>query len=257
MPHGHLMTLLIAPPRGHAAWPFPSRAILPRAPCQEVAATLAKAWKSPLRLYLTGRLAAELGDARFDERRLPGRQGRRAFAYLALERTRPVPIDELADAVWRTSTPAAAWETALSAIVSKLRSCLRAVDSRCAVTTAAGCYQLALPAEAWVDVEASASPRWRARTASILSPPSSRARSSSSSRSARPAGRSSCAPTRARAIARRRCAPTRTARSCSPTSWVHHPRPRPTRSRRRCDGRADSSVDARVRRRTTKRRSRA
>src|SRR5262245_30080623 len=34
---------------------------------------LAKAWKSPLRLYLTGRLAAELGDARFDERRLPGR----------------------------------------------------------------------------------------------------------------------------------------------------------------------------------------
>ena len=43
---------------------------------------MAKAWKSPLRLYLTGRLAAELGDARFDERRLPGRQGRRAFVYL-------------------------------------------------------------------------------------------------------------------------------------------------------------------------------
>jgi DNA-binding SARP family transcriptional activator len=114
---------------------------------------LAKAWKTPLRLYLTGRLAAELGDARFDERRLPGRQGRRAFAYLALERTRPVPIDELADAVWSTSTPAGAWETALSAIVSKLRASLRAVDSRCTVTTAAGCYQLALPPDAWVDVE--------------------------------------------------------------------------------------------------------
>ena len=115
---------------------------------------MAKAWKPPLRLYLTGRLAAELGDARFDERRLPGRQGRRALAYLALERTRPVPIDELADAVWGTATPAGAWETALSAIVSKLRASLRDVDARCAVTTAAGCYQLVLPTGAWVDVEA-------------------------------------------------------------------------------------------------------
>lgn len=107
-----------------------------------------------LRLYLTGRLAAEVGNRRFDERRLPGRQGRRAFAYLALERTRPVPIDELADAVWGTATPAGAWETALSAIVSKLRASLRGLDERCAVTTAAGCYQLALPLGAWVDVEA-------------------------------------------------------------------------------------------------------
>jgi DNA-binding SARP family transcriptional activator len=115
---------------------------------------LAKAWKSPLRLYLTGRLGAELGDRRVDERRLPGRQGRRALAYLALERTRPVPIDELADAVWGTASPAGAWETALSAIVSKLRAGLRGVDARCAVTTAAGCYQLVLPADAWVDVEA-------------------------------------------------------------------------------------------------------
>ncbi|HEV8586640.1 MAG TPA: BTAD domain-containing putative transcriptional regulator [Methylomirabilota bacterium] len=115
---------------------------------------MAKAWKSPLRLYLTGRLAAELGDKRFDERRLPGRQGRRAFAYLALERTRPVPIDELADAVWGTASPAGAWETALSAIVSKLRASLRSVDARCAVTTAAGCYQLVLPPDAWVDIEA-------------------------------------------------------------------------------------------------------
>jgi SARP family transcriptional regulator, regulator of embCAB operon len=107
-----------------------------------------------VRLYLTGRLAAELGDSRFDERRLPGRQGRRALAYLVLERTRPVPIDELADAVWGTATPAGAWETALSAIVSKLRASLRDVDARCAVTTAAGCYQLVLPTDAWVDVEA-------------------------------------------------------------------------------------------------------
>jgi len=115
---------------------------------------LVKARKTPLRLYLTGRLTAERGDRHFDERRLPGRQGRRALAYLALERARPVPIDELADAVWGSSTPAGAWESALSAIVSKLSSALRALDDRCTVTTAAGCYQLALPPDAWVDVEA-------------------------------------------------------------------------------------------------------
>jgi DNA-binding SARP family transcriptional activator len=115
---------------------------------------LAKAWKAPLRLYLTGRLSAELGERRVDERRLPGHQGRRALVYLALERARPVAIDELADAVWGTSTPAGAWETALSAVVSKLRAALRHLDARCGVSTAAGCYQLALPPDAWVDVEA-------------------------------------------------------------------------------------------------------
>ena len=114
---------------------------------------MVKAGKTPLRLDLTGRLTAERGERHVDERRLPGRQGRRALVYLALERARPVPIDELADAVWGTATPAGAWETALSAIVSKLRAALRALDDRCKVTTAAGCYQLALPPDAWVDVD--------------------------------------------------------------------------------------------------------
>jgi DNA-binding SARP family transcriptional activator len=129
-------------------------AILGHAACQEIADTLAKPWKSPLRLYLTGRLTVELGDRRFDERSVPGRQGRRALVYLALERSRPVPIDEVADAVWGTATPSGSWETALSAIVSKLRASLRGLDPHCTVTTAAGCYQLALPGDAWVDVEA-------------------------------------------------------------------------------------------------------
>jgi len=117
---------------------------------------LAKAWSTPLRLYLTGRLSGELGDRRFDERQLPGRQGRRALAYLALERARPVPVDELADAVWGSTTPAGAWSTALSAIVSKLRASLRGVGLKpeSTVVTVAGCYQLTLPPDAWVDVEA-------------------------------------------------------------------------------------------------------
>jgi DNA-binding SARP family transcriptional activator len=89
------------------------------------------------------------------EARLPGRQGRRALAYLVVERPRPVPRDELATAVWGTGEPAGAWETALAAIVSKLRAALRTLglDAR-TITAASGCYQVALPPDAWVDVEA-------------------------------------------------------------------------------------------------------
>jgi SARP family transcriptional regulator, regulator of embCAB operon len=112
---------------------------------------LAKPWKSPLRLYLTGRVMAERDGHVVDEKRLPGRQGPIALVYLALERARPVPIDELADAVWGESLPRA-WETALSAIVSKLRSALG--DFGLGVSTVSGRYQLALPPEAWVDIEA-------------------------------------------------------------------------------------------------------
>jgi len=127
---------------------------MPRTRCQEVAGTLGKAWKAAPRVYLTGRITVERDGRALDEQRLPGRQGRRAFAYLVLERARPVPIDELALAVWGTEDPSGAWETALSAIVSKLRAAPRALglDAR-AITAASGCYQLALPAGAWVDVE--------------------------------------------------------------------------------------------------------
>src|SRR6185503_7016519 len=82
-----------------------------------------------------------------------------ALAYLVLERARPVPIDELADAVWGSTSPSGAWSTALSAIVSKLRAALRGLGlpATSTVETAAGCYQLALPPDAWVDVEAARS----------------------------------------------------------------------------------------------------
>jgi DNA-binding SARP family transcriptional activator len=86
-----------------------------------------------------------------DEKRLSGRQGPMALVYLALERARPVPIDELADAIWGEEPPRA-WEPALSAIVSKLRSALG--DLGLGVTTVSGRYRLTLPADGWVDVEA-------------------------------------------------------------------------------------------------------
>lgn len=109
-----------------------------------------------LRIYLTGRLEVALDGVPLDARRLPGRQGRRLLAYLVCERSRPVPHDELAEAVWLAEPPPAAEGVALSALVSKLRGWLRDIRPAGAagIVSAFGCYQLRLPADTWVDVEA-------------------------------------------------------------------------------------------------------
>ena len=57
------------------------------------------------------------------EGRLPGRQGRLLFAYLALHRDRPCSRGELIDALWPERPPAAP-DSALSALLSKLRRAL-------------------------------------------------------------------------------------------------------------------------------------
>jgi SARP family transcriptional regulator, regulator of embCAB operon len=110
-----------------------------------------------LRVYLTGEVQVELGERLLRESQLPGRQGRLAFAYLAVERERAVSQSELAELLWPEGVPTS-WTIALSAIVSKLRSRLGAVGlSRSEVLVQAfGCYQLRLPEGSWVDVEAAA-----------------------------------------------------------------------------------------------------
>src|SRR5438067_11386879 len=108
----------------------------------------------PLRVYVTGRLELEAAGVLLDSRRLPGRQGRRALAYLVCERGRPVPRDELAEAIWRGETPPA-WDAALSALTSKLRALLREAGAG-ELVSAYGCYELRLPADAWVDLEVAA-----------------------------------------------------------------------------------------------------
>jgi DNA-binding SARP family transcriptional activator len=69
-----------------------------------------------------------------------------------------VSQSELAELLWPDGVPAS-WTVALSAIVSKLRSRLGGVGlSRSEVLVQAfGCYQLRLPAGAWIDLEAAAS----------------------------------------------------------------------------------------------------
>lgn len=107
-----------------------------------------------MRLYLTGRLTIEAGARLLKETELGSRQARLAFAYLALERRRAVPHDELAEAIWQEGPPAA-WEGDLRAIISRLRRVLDPLATGL-LPSALGCYQLSLPADAWVDVEAAA-----------------------------------------------------------------------------------------------------
>ncbi len=76
-----------------------------------------------LKVFLTGRVAVETDDRVLDEERFPGRQGRLVFAYLVAEGGRPVPRDELADALWGEAPPAT-WEKALTVVVSRLRGLL-------------------------------------------------------------------------------------------------------------------------------------
>ncbi|HSI97666.1 MAG TPA: BTAD domain-containing putative transcriptional regulator [Gaiellaceae bacterium] len=106
-----------------------------------------------LRVYLAGHVAVERGDVLVTEKRLPGRQGRLTLAVLGWERDRAVSTDELAEIVW-DGAPPASWQTALRALVSKLRGALEGVAPDAGIEHAFGCYQLRLPSDAWVDVEA-------------------------------------------------------------------------------------------------------
>ena len=104
------------------------------------------------RIQLCGRLVARI-DGRRVEDELPGRQGRLAFAYLAANRLRPLTRDELLDALW-PEPPAA---DALSPLLSKLRRVLP-LEGR-------GDVRLALPDDAWVDLEAATEALHRAQAA--------------------------------------------------------------------------------------------
>jgi ABC-type transport system substrate-binding protein/DNA-binding SARP family transcriptional activator len=110
-----------------------------------------------LKVFLAGRVAVESDGVVIDEDRFPGRQGRLLFAYLVAEEGRPVPRDELAEALWG-ETPPATWEKALTVLVSKLRGLLAecGLDGAKLLTSAFGCYRLNLPEGAWVDVIAAA-----------------------------------------------------------------------------------------------------
>ena len=115
---------------------------------------------------MTERLAVEANGATLDEQRFPGRQGRILFAYLAAQQGRPVPRDELAELLWGEELPAT-WEKALRVLMTKLRGLLEecGIDGSIALTSAFGCYELTLPADASIDVDVAAKAVERAEAA--------------------------------------------------------------------------------------------
>jgi DNA-binding SARP family transcriptional activator len=99
------------------------------------------------RIQLCGRFVIDIDGSRIEDR-LPGRKGRILFAYLVLNRGRPVLRDELLMAGWGQDAPAEA-ANALSVLLSKLRHGVGAEHLR----GRAG-IELLLPQATFVDVEA-------------------------------------------------------------------------------------------------------
>jgi DNA-binding SARP family transcriptional activator len=110
-----------------------------------------------LRIYLTGRVSLESGGRILDQDAFLGNQGCLAFGRLVLDRHHAISRDELAAALWPEKLPRA-WESALAAILSKLRLTLSkgGLSKSEVLSSALGCYQLQLPRDSWVDVEAAA-----------------------------------------------------------------------------------------------------
>jgi DNA-binding SARP family transcriptional activator len=110
-----------------------------------------------MQIELTGRVFVEAGETVLEGRSLPGRQVRLAFAYLVVNRQRPVPRDELANGLWPGMTPPS-WERNLRVVISRLRTALAGIASEGPVVLASihGCYQLRLPADTSVDLEEAA-----------------------------------------------------------------------------------------------------
>ena len=109
------------------------------------------------RIQLCGHFVAEIDGTRFEDA-LPGRRGRLLFAYLVLNRIRPLPRDELLMAGWGEDVPAEAGN-ALSVLLSKLRHGLGPDRLRGRTE-----IELLLPAETFIDTEAALEGAHRAET---------------------------------------------------------------------------------------------
>lgn len=99
------------------------------------------------RIQLCGHFVVDVDGSRIEDK-LPGRRGRILFAYLVLNRNRPVLRDELLIAGWGPDAPSEA-RNALSVSLSKLRHGVGA-DRLCGRTE----IELLLPPVSFVDVEA-------------------------------------------------------------------------------------------------------
>jgi DNA-binding SARP family transcriptional activator len=102
---------------------------------------------------LCGRVTVECDGAILSDAALAGPQGRLLFAFLGTRRTQPVSKAQVMDAVW-ANTPPTSVDTALNALVSKVRAALRRIGlpSPYGIATEAGTYQFAI-SSVWIDIE--------------------------------------------------------------------------------------------------------
>lgn len=107
-----------------------------------------------LRIFICGRLALARGDQVVPEAAFPARQGRRLWAYLVVNRAQPVGRGDLAAAVWGDEAPDA-WDSALSALISRLRRAVTPVTGPDgpAILAETRRYELRLPAGSVIDYE--------------------------------------------------------------------------------------------------------
>lgn len=108
------------------------------------------------RIYLTGGVAIENGAQLVREKQFPGRQGRVAFVFLAVNRHRAVHRDEMMGAIWPGDSPAQT-DGSLDAILSKLRGVLKTAGftpGAAGILVSSGSIAIQLPADTWIDIEA-------------------------------------------------------------------------------------------------------
>src|SRR3954469_21947148 len=111
------------------------------------------------RIELCGRLLVEI-DGEELHGALPGRQGRLLFAYLVINRNRPVRRDELVEALWAEDGQPASGDALLRPPLSRLCKALGPgrIEGR-------GELALVLPDDAWIDWEAAQAGLARTRSA--------------------------------------------------------------------------------------------
>lgn len=104
------------------------------------------------RVYLCGRVTVEHGERVLTDAALGGPQGRLLFAFLGTRRSQPISKTQVIDAVWGVETPPSV-DTAINALVSKLRAVLRkaGVPPPHGIASEVGTYQFVM--SAWIDIE--------------------------------------------------------------------------------------------------------
>ena len=105
------------------------------------------------RVYLCGQVTIERSGLALSDAALAGPQGRLLLAFLGTRRTHAVAKAHVIEAVWDEQIPPSV-DTALNALISKLRAALRqlGVPKPHGIATEVGTYQFHMP-DSWIDIE--------------------------------------------------------------------------------------------------------